>query len=267
MAPPAGIGGVWMATRVADRSGRGIVALLAVAGIAGSAFMSGCEQEDPSATALSDAAIQIRTISPGSVPPTSDDFATSQYRLASGKLDAAARDGNDAQKAIAAILSAEIAIGNARPAMTALARIEHEIGSKLTRMTSLETARVSAQQTAEALGSYDPSAEREAIEQQASELQQQLSDAQDERQQLVTQVESLNAQIAGLEGEVSTIRGQESQLRDRALREDPITAARTSIEAREVGRRADALEVQASNLDARRSVLERKERRGRKKKN
>ncbi|CAK9056171.1 3-dioxygenase subunit A) (Benzoyl-CoA dioxygenase reductase component), partial [Durusdinium trenchii] len=139
--------------------------------------------------------------------------------------------------------------------MTALARIEHEIGRKLTRMTSLETARVSAQQTAEALGSYDPGPERSEIEQQSSQLQQQLSDAQAEKQQLIRQVGTLDQQIADLESEVSSIRSEESTLRDRALREDPIAAAETTVEARELGRRADALEVQASNLDARRSVL------------
>ena len=245
-----------MAGRVADRSGGSrIAAFLALAGLAGTTLLSGCEQEDPSATALSDAAIQIRTISPGSVPPTNDEFATARYRTASGKLDLASRDGSDAQKAIAAILTAEIAVGNARPEMTRLAELEHQIGMKLTRMTSLETARVSAQQTAEALGSYDPSAERTAIDQQASQLQQQLADAQAEEQRLTEQVRSLDAQISDLESQVSTIRGQESALRDRAMREEPIAAAQTSIEAREVGRRADGLEVQASNLDARRSVL------------
>lgn len=245
-----------MATGVADRvRGRGIVTILALGGLAGTAVLGGCEQEDPSAEALSDAAIQIRTISPGSVPPTNDEFAAEWYRTASGQLDVAARDGSDVQKSIAALLNAEIAVGNARPAMTRLAEIEHEIGTRLTRMTSLETARVSASQTAEALGGYDPTVERSSIDRQASELQQQLSDAQAEKRRLIEQVDSLNSQISDLEGQVSTIRGEESSLRDLALREDPIEAAQTTIRAREVGRRADRLEVEASNLDAQRSVL------------
>lgn len=248
-----------MAIRVAGRSGakKKIAALIAQAGLVAlvGSGLAGCGEEDPNATALSDASVQLKAISPGSVPPTDDTFATDGYRAASAKLAPATRDGSDAQKAIAAILSAEIEIGQARPAMTKLAQIEHEVGSKLTRMMSLETARVSAEQTATALGGYDASGERAAIDQRTSALQQDLSAAQAEQQSLRQRVEDLGTQISGLEGQVSTIRSEESALRDRALAEDPITAAQTISQARDTGRRADGLEVQVSTFDAQRSVL------------
>lgn len=247
-----------MANRVVGRSGgKNITALMASAGLAALAGsgLIGCSEEDPSATALSDASVQLRAISPGSVPPTNDSFATDGYRATSAKLAPATRDGTDAQRAIASILTAEIEMGQARPAMTKLAELEHEIGSKLTRIMSLETARASAQQTAEVLGGYDPSAERAAIDQRTSALQQDLSDAQGQQQELRQRVEDLGTQITSLEGQVSTIRGEESALRDRALTEDPIAAAQTVSQARDTGRRADGLEVQASTLDAQRSVL------------
>jgi chromosome segregation ATPase len=247
-----------MANRVVGRSGgKQIAALVAQAGLValmGSALV-GCEEDDANATALTDASAYVRTISPGSVPPTDDTFATEGYRTASSKLAPAASGGTEAQKAIASVLAAEIEIGRARPAMTKLAEIEQQVGAKLTRMMSLETARVSAQQTAAALGGYDPSAERAAIDQQASALQQALSVAQAERQSLEQRVEGLGSQISSLEGQVRTIRAEESGLRDRALAEDPIAGAQTTLEARDTGRRADALEVQASTLDAQRSSL------------
>lgn len=256
-----------MATRVAGRSGgltsgrlngsgrfaslvarSGLVALIGLAA-------TGCENEDPNATAISQASTQLRAISPGSVPPVNDEFATKRYQAAAGKLAPAGSGGTVAQQSIASILGSEIAFGQARPAMTKLAELEHEIGTKLTRMMSLETARVSAQQTAEALGNYNPAAERTAIDQSASTLQQRLSESQAERQALETRVQSLGSQITALEGQVGTIRAEESSLRDRALREDPITAAETFSQAREAGRRADGLEVQSSTLAAQRAVL------------
>jgi|GEM_PF-5879891 len=247
-----------MATRVAGRSGgKQALALAVKAGLVGllGSGLTGCGEEDPNAAALTDASMQLKAISPGSVPPTDDTFATDGYRAASATLMPATRDGTDTQKAIAAILSAEIEIGQARPALTRLAEIEHEIGTKLTSMMTLETARVSAEQTAAVLGAYDATTERAAIDQRTSALQQDLSAAQAEQQSLRQRVEDLGTQISALEGQVATIRSEESALRDRALGEDPIAAAQTISEARDTGRRADALEVQASTLDAQRSVL------------
>lgn len=246
-----------MATGVAGRSGRrGARALMAKAGlaIALTAVLSGCENEDPAAEAIRDASIQLKTISPGSVPPVSDDFAAKGYRATAGELGPAG-SGSSAQQAAAALLSAQVEAGLARPAMGRLAEIEHEIAAKLNRMVSLETARVSAQQTAQALGSYDPSAERAAIDRRTSELQSDLTQAQAQREQFEQQLATLSTQISELEGQVGTIRAQESALRDRALREGPIEAAATIEQARETGRRADRLEVRSSTLDAERAVI------------
>ncbi|MFI4881415.1 MAG: hypothetical protein ACIAQU_02395 [Phycisphaerales bacterium JB064] len=246
-----------MATRVAGGiGGRGARALVAKAGVAVvlAAVLAGCDNEDPGAQAISDASIQLRTISPGSVAPVSDEFATKGYRATAGELGPAS-SGSAAQQAVAALLSAQVETGLARPALSRLVEIEHEIASKLNRMVSLETARVSAQQTAAALGSYDPAAERRGIDSRTSELQQQLSEAQAKREQLEQRVAALGTQIDDLEGQVGGIRAQESSLRDQALRQDPIEAAQSIEEARETGRRADGLEVRASTLDAERSVL------------
>lgn len=246
-----------MASGMAERSGgRGARALMAKAGvaIALAAILAGCENEDPAADAIRDASIQLKAISPGSVPPVSDDYAAKSYRATAGQLGPAG-SGSSAQQAAAALLSSQVESGLARPAMSRLAEIEHEIAAKLNRMLSLETARVTAQQTAQALGSYDPSAERAAIDRQTNELQGNLSQARAQREQLEQQLAALSSQISELEGQVGTIRAQESALRDRALREGPIEAAATIEEARETGRRADALEVRASTLDAERSVI------------
>ncbi|MEQ8845248.1 MAG: hypothetical protein RIB58_10380 [Phycisphaerales bacterium] len=227
--------------------------LAALAGLA-AGVMVGCDQQDAGAQAISDASVQLKTVSPGSVPPVSDDFATKGYRAAAAELGPATT-GTQAQQAIAALLNAEVESGLARPAMSRLAQIEHEIGSKLTRMMSLETARVSARQTAQALRGYDPSAERSTIDAQSRTLQQQLTEARSRREALEQQIGELSAQMEGLDDQVGGIRAQEGELRERALREDPIEAAQTIQEAREVGRRADRLEVEVSTLDARRTVL------------
>lgn len=249
-----------MATRVAGRtvgSKHRNAALAGTLGLAalGVSWMSGCDGHDAGAQAISDASIQLRSVSPGSVPPTSDEFATSQLRASAGLLQAVEREGTDAQKAIAAILSAEIETGLSMPALSKLAEVEHEVGMKLTRMASLETARVTAQQTAEALRTFDASAQRSSIDERARALQSDLATARQQRQQVEQQAEELAGQIAALEARVSTIRGEESTLRDRALREGPIEAAATIEQARLTSRQADALEVQASTLDAQRAAL------------
>ncbi len=219
-----------------------------------SGLAAGCDQQDPAAQAISEASIQMRAISPGSVPPVSDEFATDGFRATTGKLGPAS-SGTQAQQAIAALISAEAEAGLARPWLSTLAELEHEIGGRLTRMVSLETARVSAQQTAEALGSYNPTAESRAIDEQAGEFQEQLARAQGEQRALESQMSNLARQIQEIEGQVRSIREEESVLRDRALSEGPIEAAETIGQAREVGRGADHLEAQSSMLDAQRAVI------------
>jgi len=226
--------------------------LVCAALLAGAAV--GCDKQDPAARAIADASIELRSISPGSVPPVSDEFAASGYRATTSKLGPVS-GGTQAQQAIGALLAAEAEAGLARPSLSRLAELEHEIGGKLTRMVSLETARVSAQQTSEALGAYDPSAEQATIDARASELQEQLSGAQSQRQTLERRIEDLSAQITAIEAQVRTVRAEESGLRDRALGEGPIEAALTIQEARDVGRRADQLEAESSMLDAQRAVL------------
>ncbi|NRA57007.1 MAG: hypothetical protein HRU13_02670 [Phycisphaerales bacterium] len=233
--------------------GRAVASRLALlALIAGMA--AGCDEQDPAAQAISDASIQMRAISPGSVPPVSDDFAEQGYRATTGKLGPVS-GGTPAQQAIAALISAEAEAGLARKPLARLAAIEQQIGATLTEMVSRETARVTAQQTAEALGSYSSAAELRAIDEEASRFQEQLAGARAEQQTLEGRMGDLGAQIEALEGQVRTIRAEESALRDRALSEGPIEAAETIQSARDVGRRADKLEAESSMLDAQRAVL------------
>lgn len=224
-------------------------------GIAALASMSGCDGHDAGATAISDASIQLRTVSPGSVPPISDEFATARLRASAGRLDEVNRQGSDAHRAIAAILTAEIETGLSIPALSRLVEIEQEIGMKHTRIASLETARVTAQQTASALRAFDPSAERASIDERTGTLQGELATTRRQREQLEQQAQTISGQISTLEAQVSSIRAEENAMRDRALREGPIEAAETIEQVRLTSRQADALEVRASTLDAQRSAL------------
>lgn len=249
-----------MAIRLAGRGRVSKRRLSAESGLLGLAalcvaLVPGCDGQDTGARAISDASIQLRTVSPGSVPPTSDEFATSRLRATAGKLDAVNREGSPAQKAIAAILSAEVETGMSIPSLSRLVEVEHEIGMKLTRITSLETARVTAQQTASALRAFDATVERASLDARSRALQGDLATARRQREQLEQQAQALTGQISALESRVSSIRAEESAMRDRALREGPIEAAETIEQARLTSRQADALEVQASTLDAQRSAL------------
>ncbi|GIW73481.1 MAG: hypothetical protein KatS3mg103_0003 [Phycisphaerales bacterium] len=241
-----------MAERTGVCGGRVVVCRVAAAGlvVALAGGLIGCDQQDPASQAIVQGSIELRAISPGSVPPVGDQFAVDRYRAVASEVTPAMQAGSAGQKAAAALLLAQAQAGQARPALSRLVEIEHRIAEALNRMRSLETARVMAEQTAQALASFDPSQERSAIETRTGQLQRQLAEAQAQRQALEDELAELGRQIESLESQIGSIRAQESSLRDRALREGPIEAAATIEQARQEGRRADALEVQASTLDA-----------------
>ena len=119
-----------MVTGVASHTrGRRARALFVGAGLAAAmaGVLGGCEDEDPAASAIQDASIHLKTVSPGSVPPVSDEFATERYRATASKLGPAS-SGSAGLQAAAAMLSTQVESGLARPAMNRLAEIEHEIG-------------------------------------------------------------------------------------------------------------------------------------------
>jgi len=215
----------------------------------------GCEREDPAARALSEASASLRAMSPGSVPPASEGFAQSSYEEVSGRLAGIGAEASDAQQSAAALLRARVEVGKAHPAIRRLGEIEQRVGLGLGKLASLESARASARQTADALAAYDPSGERQAIDARVSSIQDELAATRERREELQGRISDLNTRIEGLNDQAEEARQAEAELRSRALNEDPIRAADTLHEAREVQRRADRLEVRASELDAQIAVL------------
>ncbi|MEO1007428.1 MAG: hypothetical protein AAFX79_02575 [Planctomycetota bacterium] len=223
---------------------------VAMAGVAGLVLLGGCDNADPNATAIADASVEMRAISPGSIPPADENDAAAKYGRVASAVRTAASSGDGAHAAAARQLLARAEAGRSLPAMADLARVEREASEMLARVLSLETARLSAEQVAATLEGYDAAAERAEIDERIAERQRELGGLEDERDAARNQVATLRGQIEDLEGQIDTLRRRETGLRDRSLGEDPIRAAETIGEARRVGRQADGLEARASELDA-----------------
>jgi hypothetical protein len=224
---------------------RSHVNLPLIAGLAAGLISAGCESRNEAQANLNRAHAQVQGLTP---PREAEAKAASEYQKV--LQTAGAVRGTDTQNAAAALLTAQAKAAIGEPAALEAARQEaanlHDYTLLRTALTNFLT--FSAQ--ADVAAAYTPTQELEDLAWQDREKEQQLAAAQQAKSRLDAQIGGLRQQAQAKMAQSRQLRNASAEMKGRMTNVSAVEGEALVRQARDQARQADALEVEAANLEA-----------------
>lgn len=212
--------------------------------------IAACEQKDVSADALHKANIQLASLSPFGTPAGSNKFKVQTYSEVIRSLQPVSREGSASQKAAASLLIAQSQAGLAEPPATNAGECERIVLNSLSGIRSRLDVFLTQSSSAAASASYDPSKEIAEIEKSDKEKAEQIKAEQAKKAVIDKKVADLKAQAQAKADQARALRQEAGKERQKIPNQTATEGEKTLLKARELTRRADALEVESASLDA-----------------
>lgn len=212
--------------------------------------IAACEQKDVSADALHKANIQLASLSPFGTPAGSNKFKVQTYSEVIRSLQPVSREGSASQKAAASLLIAQSQAGLAEPPATNAGECERIVLNSLSGIRSRLDVFLTQSSSAAASASYDPSKEIADIEKSDKEKAEHIKAEQAKKAVIDKKVADLKAQAQAKADQARALRQEVGKDRQKIPNQTATEGEKTLLKARELTRRADALEVESASLDA-----------------
>lgn len=224
------------------------VGLALAAGLAIS--LAACDRESPTASAVRSAGNKLAALSPAGGQPASIAARQKVYTGIKADLQSKLSGGTKSENAAAAVLLAQATNGLAQIPAAAAADLasqnlhdEVEIRATLTRWFTHSAL-------ADAAAKYDPAPELAAADADMKKVEDSLAAQQKHKADVDKRVADLRAQAQQISGQAHSIQQQSSEFRAKIPNETAVAGAGLMQQARDSGRKADGLEVQAATLEA-----------------
>lgn len=242
--------------RRAQKAWNGRLAIAAGLAVGCAVVMAGCDDDSPTGAALDRASVQLREMTPAGAAPASLTIRQQVYQQVGSDLSGATNQGTPAENAAASILLAETKIGQGQIAAARATELEAQALRLARRLRAALSDWAVRSARAEAAAQYDPAPELADIESQISERREQIEQARGQKAEVEAKVADLRAQAQAKLDEAEGYRREEGLLRQRSLEAKATEGAKLLEQATEQKRRADAVEVQAGNLEASAALIE-----------
>lgn len=224
--------------------------ILAGAGALSTA-LSGCGNEDPHSAAIRAASYRLDALSPRSAAAASDTYVAQECQQIIQGLRPITSSGNATQKAAANQLIARAQFGIALPKIEAARLLQRHTRNKIEVARSLYDRLLMQRALEIAANNYDPAPEQTEITKELALVSDQVTAAQTAKAKVDAAVSALRANAGTKRAESQTHRAAEAALRQQVLTTDDFDeAARLMVRTQEARRKADALDVAASDLEA-----------------
>jgi hypothetical protein len=224
-----------------------LATLTIVAGAATS--LAACNRDDPAAQTLQDATTKIHSISPTGIDYSSRDFKEKTLKSVIASLQSLGSAANSSQKASAAILlsqaNAALAAGPAQDA----ADNEREALNRITPIRAALNQYLAVSGRARA-AAFDPTQELLALDKEDQDRQKQIADATAKKTAVESKLSQLHAQAKSLADQGKAKQNEAALLRQQAVSQSATAAEKLLVQASQIGRDADKLEVDSANLEA-----------------
>lgn len=229
--------------------------LIIVAGLAASTLLAGCDRDTATSRAVDDARMQLLAMSSGETltPP---GHRAAVYQNVLTQLRPVASQGTSSQNAAASLLIAQVQAGLAEAPMGAAAELEAQTLHGMNEVRSMLSQWLVLNAAATAAASYDPAPELNSIQQQIRAGQQRISEADAAKAEVEARTADLRQQAQKKLQDARSLRQESARLRQQVANQTATEGEQTLMKAREIVRRADAMEVEAAELDARAEQIE-----------
>lgn len=225
-----------------------VLRLTFVAGLC--AGLSACDQKDASADALQKAHVQLAALTPFGTPSASPKFKADTYNKVISSLQSVSHDGTTSQKASASLLIAQSQAGLAEPASARMGEFERTALNHLSGIRSRLGQYLSQSSSAAAAASYDPSKELADIEKSDKEKADQIKAEQVKKADVDKKASDLRTKAQAKADEARTKQAEAGVEHQKVPNQTAIEGEKSLLQARNIARRADALEVEAASLEA-----------------
>ena len=214
---------------------------------------AGCDEQDSAATTIADANRTLRAMAIASPSPTGESSVSSkvqQYKSIISSLRSVTSDARPRQTATAWLLIHEAQMGLAEFHAADAADLEGEVLRRITVIRSALAGWISDNAIADARAEYSAAPEIEQIDKKVAERQAQIAAVRAKQEEVASQVSDLRNRAAEISGRAGKERVAIGEIRRQSIGMSAVDATPLIEEAVKRGRAADALDVQASRLQA-----------------
>lgn len=222
--------------------------LVAAAGLA--LCLAACNRESPTAVAVRNAENKIKALTPAGAQPASAQHRQKVYADIKKDLSGDLSSGTPSEIAAASILMSQSQAGLAQIPAAEAADLSAESLRDEVKARAVLDQWLNHMALADAAAKFDPTKELAALDADAQKLDQAMASAQARKAQIDKQVQDLRTQAQAKNAEAHGLQQQAGALRGKIPNETAVNGAQLLTQAREIGRRADALDVEGSNLEA-----------------
>lgn len=214
------------------------------------AVMTACEEKDASGDALQKANVELAALSPFGTPSVSAQHRTKKYSEIIKSLQPVASSSVPSQKAAANLLIAQSQAGLAEPSAIKAAELERSMLNDLSGIRSRLDQFLTQSTNAAAAAAYDPSKEIAAIEQADKEKAEQIKTEQAKKAAIDAKVAGLHSQAKAKADQARVLEQEAGVCRTKVPNLNATDGEKELVKARELSRKADALEVESASLEA-----------------
>jgi hypothetical protein len=222
-----------------------IALLVAMAG--STMLLAACDQDDSATHTLQDATTKLNSIN-----PTGTDFALRElkdktYKSIIASLQNLGPNATASQKASAAILTSQANSGLAAGLTQDASDKERDALNQITPIRAALDQYLVYNSRARA-ANFDPTPELTALDKEDQDRQQKIAAAKAHQADIETRVNNLKNQAKTLADQGKAKQNEAALLRQQAVSQSATAAEKLLLQANQIGREGDKLEVDAANL-------------------